>query len=110
MPDVLQLSIMPWDTEIDFSRVLDALWSHGYVVKYATTEKDIFGHIPTWKTHQAINNRESASILPEPTESNTLTHNPMPACKGQGEREKGSKGRGEIFLEFSKTKIRVSMS
>lgn len=69
-PRRLKLNILPWD-EVDFSRVLDALATRGFIVKYAS-EGEEFGHIPSWRRHQVINNRERESELPEPNENNTL--------------------------------------
>ncbi len=63
-PRELKLVALPHD-EVDFSRVLDALATRGYLVKYAC-ENEEYGYIPTWRKHQIINNRESASVLPNP--------------------------------------------
>ena len=63
-PRRLGVQIMPYD-QIDFARVLDALMTRGFLVKYAT-ETGAFGHIPTFAKHQVINNRERPSELPEP--------------------------------------------
>ena len=67
-PRELKLDVLPYD-ECDFSRVLDALATRGFVVKYASTtdEKEVFGFIPSWKDHQFINNKEPKSNIPEPT-------------------------------------------
>jgi hypothetical protein len=71
-PRALKLDVLPYD-DVDFSRVLDALVTHGFVVKYEF-EGDCFGCIPTWSQHQVINNRESASTIPSLEESTTCTH------------------------------------
>jgi hypothetical protein len=71
-PRALKLDVLPYD-QIDFSRVLDALLTHGFIVKYAL-DGDEFGCIPTWSQHQVINNRESTSLLPSSEESTTCTH------------------------------------
>jgi len=63
-PKQLKLDVMPYD-EIDFSRVLDALLTRGFVVKYEVSG-EIYGYIPSWHKHQSINNKESASNLPPP--------------------------------------------
>jgi hypothetical protein len=74
-PLELKLDCLPHD-EVDFSRVLDALATRGFIVKYAL-HGSFFGFIPSWHDHQAINNREAASVLPDPkdcaTESTTST-------------------------------------
>ena len=63
-PRTLKSQVMPHD-DIDFSRVLDALGTRGFVVKYASEGVEV-GWIPSFTRHQVINNRESASSLPPP--------------------------------------------
>jgi hypothetical protein len=69
--DELKLDCLPYD-KVDFSRVLDALATCGYVVDYII-DGNKYGFIPTWHTHQVINNRESASKLPDPTPESIVT-------------------------------------
>ncbi len=66
-PRQLKTDILPYD-DVDFSRVLDALATRGFVVKYAS-EGAWFGCVPSFTTHQVINNREQASILPGPDDA-----------------------------------------
>jgi hypothetical protein len=73
-PRALKLDCLPYD-EVDFSRVLDALTTRGFVVAY-TVDGRQYGYIPTFGRHQVINNREAASDLPNPNEANTLTRAP----------------------------------
>lgn len=61
-PRELKLDVLPFDL-LDFSRVLDALLSRGFVIKYRVGDMWI-GQIPTFTTHQVINNKERASVLP----------------------------------------------
>lgn len=61
-PKELKLDCLPFD-EVDFSRVLDALCTRGFIVKYAV-DGALFGCIPSWSRHQVINNRETESVLP----------------------------------------------
>lgn len=63
-PENLKLDILPFD-DLDFSRVLDALVTRGFIVKYVHSGKQ-YGLIPTFKNHQFINNKENPSILPAP--------------------------------------------
>lgn len=102
-PNRLKLAVLPYDT-CDFERVLDALLTRGFVVKYAHAAR-LYGVIPTFGTHQVINNRESASILPEPNENNILDviltrdprvidASPTPLSLAQGEG-KGREGKGK---------------
>lgn len=106
-PRQLKLDALPFD-DVDFSRVLDALTTRGFIVRYAV-DGDEYGCIPSWRTHQAINNREVASEIPSPnstaTESVTSTRaarvdhasttplDPAPV-EGKG-REGKRKGREE---------------
>jgi len=92
----LKLDCLPYD-DVDFSRVLDALTTRGFIQRYTVNSVD-YGFIPTWKSHQIINNREAASELPEPNENNILTRasrvddaTVTPLCKIQGEG-KGREG------------------
>jgi len=66
-PRQLKSDILPHD-DVDFSRVLDALWTRGFIRRYRVEGND-YGYIPTWDKHQIINNRESNSEIPEPSES-----------------------------------------
>ena len=63
-PRELKLGVLPYD-EVDFSHVLDALETRGYIVRYEVGGES-YGYLPSWKLHQFVNNRESASQLPEP--------------------------------------------
>ncbi|HJV52837.1 MAG TPA: hypothetical protein VJ652_15320, partial [Noviherbaspirillum sp.] len=101
-PRTLKLDILPHD-ELDFSRVLDALWTRGFVRRYVIDGED-FGVIPTFRKHQVINNKESESELPEPDEFSYLSVpctrdprvddvTPTPLFLDQGER-KGKEGKG----------------
>ena len=53
-PRALKLDVLPYDM-VDFSRVLDALTTRGFVVKYEV-DGEVFGEIPSFKRHQTINN------------------------------------------------------
>lgn len=107
-PRTLKLAVLPHD-DVDFSRVLDALATRGFIVKYASEGVE-YGFIPTWEKHQVLNNRETESDLPEPEESlyismtstrearvNDATGTPV---KGKGRERKGKEGEGkEITVE-----------
>lgn len=95
-PRSLKTDCLPYDG-VDFSRVLDALASRGFIVKYEVAG-ELYGYIPSFKTHQVINNREAKSDIPEPNENNILTRqardtdaSATPLEKDQGE----GKGREE---------------
>lgn len=67
----LGAQMLPYDN-IDFSRVIDALWTRGFLEKYAENGRE-YGVISSFLEHQVINNKEKASVLPEPNENNILT-------------------------------------
>jgi len=63
----LKSDILPY-WEGDFSRVLDALATRGFIVRYACGTRE-YGWIPKLKAHQCFNNREADSTLPAPPEN-----------------------------------------
>jgi len=73
-PRQLKLDCLPYD-EVDFSRVLDALSTRGFIVKYVVDGRE-YGCVPSWNDHQVINNREKPSSIPEPNDTNVLTREP----------------------------------
>jgi len=63
-PRPLKSLILPyWDG--DFSRVLDALVTRGFLVRYTVAGRE-YGLVRTFAQHQVINNRETESKLPPP--------------------------------------------
>lgn len=87
-PRVLKLDCLPHD-DVDFSKVLDALWESGFIIKYQVDGSE-YGAIPSWKDHQHINAREAESKLPEPSEECTCMHM---RAHGEGKgREREGKG------------------
>lgn len=70
-PRTLKAQVLPHDN-LDFSRVLDAWLSRGFVRKYRV-EGTWYGWIPTFTKHQVINNRESASDLPSIQEAEEVS-------------------------------------
>lgn len=63
-PRQIKTDVLPYD-DCDFSRVLDALLTRGFIWKYEW-ERVEYGFVPSFTTHQVINNREIASSLPDP--------------------------------------------
>jgi len=102
-PRRLGIQILPYD-DADFSRVLDALTTRGFIVKYASST-GVFGCIPTFSRHQVINNRERESDLPDPSQcvqTETFdacgTREPRDDHAGKAEgkgREQGREGNKE---------------
>ena len=105
-PRRLKTLILPYD-EVDFSRVLHALTTRGFVVRYASGTRS-FGYIPSFLRHQVINNRESKSELPDPlscldsdacaTRAPRVNHacaTPLVQDQGEGKGREGNKeGKG----------------
>lgn len=79
-PRRLGVQILPYD-QVDFSRVLDALHTRGFILRYVSDEAH-FGVIPSFNRHQVINNRERESELPEP-----LQYIDSDACLTRGSRD-----------------------
>jgi len=67
----LGVAILPYD-QIDFSRVLDALTTRGFIKKYRVAGV-WYGVIPSFGRHQVINNRESKSEIPPISDADELT-------------------------------------
>jgi hypothetical protein len=97
-PRSLKLDVLPYD-DCDFSRVLDALMTRGFVQKYEVDGEE-YGVIPTFAKHQIINNRESESELPGPPEfleeSSTSTRDSRVENASSTRHEgKGKEGKGK---------------
>lgn len=95
-PRQLKTQILPYD-DVDFSRVLDALLTRGFIGKYAVEGYE-YGYVPGFLDHQVINNRERDSSLPEPNEINELAResrvgHATGACTS-GREGKGRGGKG----------------
>ncbi len=65
-PRAIKTDVLPYD-QVDFPRVLDALVTRGFVVRYRVDGKE-YGFVPGFSKHQVINGRETESKLPAPTE------------------------------------------
>lgn len=99
----LKAEVFPYD-DIDMARVLDALATRGFVVRYVCKGR-VYGFIPGFLRHQVINNREAKSELPSPPknveETNDCTGDarevdasPTREVRALGER-KGREGKGK---------------
>jgi|SRR5882762_1640925 len=69
-PRSIRAEVFPFDT-FDISRVLDALASRGFLVKYECNG-ELFGWVKSWTSHQFINNKEPQSSLPNPIDNEQL--------------------------------------
>jgi len=61
-PRTLKADVLPHDP-VDFSRVLHAWLTRGFIVKYRVGN-EWFGWVPTFRKHQVVNTRETASVMP----------------------------------------------
>jgi hypothetical protein len=61
-PRAIKLDCLPFDN-VDFADVLEALYQHGFILKYEF-DGEIYGCIPNWAKHQVINVREAKSTIP----------------------------------------------
>lgn len=104
-PLALKAAVLPY-WQGDFSRVLDALATRGFIVRYASGTRE-YGIVRTFKRHQAINGREPASSLPAPpkeylaipdtpgrVEDASSTRRPRDTCTPAGTEGNGTEGRG----------------
>lgn len=114
-PRALKAEILPYD-DVDFSRVLHAWATRGFVVKYASPDGKEWGYIPSWADHQVINNRESPSDAPDPATCETVktsTREPRvphaSATRGQSGKAEG-KGREGNGREGNGTRTHTSVA
>ncbi len=103
-PEELKLDCLPWD-EVDFSRVLHALTTRGFIQHYRVQDRE-YGVIPSFTRHQVINNKEARSEIPAIelgelisdaclTRASRVPHAcPEPLSLSQGEG-KGREGKGK---------------
>jgi hypothetical protein len=94
-PNTIKLDVLPFD-DVDFSRVLDALATRGFIVQYASQDGELYGFVPTFLEHQVINNRESKSLILSPFDA-CATRDPRGLCMhmGKGKEGKGKEGKGK---------------
>jgi hypothetical protein len=91
-PRELKIGILPYD-ELDFPRVLDALVTRGFVQRYEVNGEN-YGSIPSWHSHQVINNREAQSQIPAPTQ--ILLSQDVDACGTREAREQDASTTREV--------------
>jgi len=99
-PRRLGVQILPYD-QVEFSRVLHALATRGFVVLY-TVGDACFGCIPSFERHQIVNNRESDSVIPDMDSEGAdkaLDEEKIDACLTRASRQKDAcltpaKGKG----------------
>lgn len=104
----LGIQILPYDG-LDFSRVLDALATRGFIRKYRVGDA-WFGVIPSFPRHQIINNRERDSDLPNP-----IDYEQFDACITRASRDdhaskEEGKGRERNGREGEQTRCERGVS
>jgi len=94
-PNTIKLDVLPFD-KVDFSRVLDALATRGFIEQYSSEDGEMYGFVPSFLEHQVINNRESQSLIPSPFDT-CITRDPRGLCllKGKGREGKGREKEGK---------------
>ena len=94
-PNQIKLDVLPYDN-CDFSRVLHALASCGFIEQYQADDGKLYGFIPSFSNHQVINNRESESVIPSPFDaSSTRDPHDLSKYKWKGKEGKGKEGKGK---------------
>jgi hypothetical protein len=114
-PRRLGIQILPYDN-VDFSRVLHALSTRGFVVIYRVDDV-CFGCIPGFQKHQIVNNRESFSSIPSHESENASFPNSseeLDAWVTRGSRAKdalstpakgkGREGKGRESVETTRAR------
>lgn len=76
-PRQIKIDILPYDDDIDFSMVMDALALYGFIIKY-TSNGEEFGFIPSFLNHQTINSKEAQSTIIDPYSDDSTIN----ACEG----------------------------
>ena len=111
-PERLKVGCLPYD-KVDFSRVLHALVTRGFIEKYACKDR-VYGWIPSFLTHQVINNKEKPSCIPsiEESDGSTRASRDGNACltplnldqgEGKGREGKGKEGEQRVFDAWNET-------
>jgi len=102
-PEELKTAICPYDA-LDFSRVLDALTTRGFLVHYASRGSE-YGVVLTFTLHQVVNNREAPSTIPSHEDTTTSTCDPRvpDACARVGiPNQKGTEPEPEPIVPRTK--------
>jgi hypothetical protein len=106
-PREMKLDILPYD-DVDFSRVLHALATRGFLVQYEC-DGVMYGWVPSFTQHQSINNKETASVIPpfEPeyqrddhaSATREARDEHAPSMKRREEKRREEKGREDSLSE-----------
>ena len=100
-PLKLGAHILPYDG-VDFSRVLDALLTRGFLEKYRTVSGEELGRIPTFLEHQNINPKESKSPYPPLGKMTRVNHDNESFNLGRENSNIDSRASGEELTRESR--------
>lgn len=64
-PKQLKLDVLPYDEDVDFDKVMEALLIEGYLAQYTVDNKQ-YGWIISFAEHQRVRSDEAQSTLPAP--------------------------------------------
>lgn len=93
----LKAQVLPHD-ELDFSRVLHAWMTRGFIRKYRVDD-EWYGWIPTFTKHQVINNRESPSTLPSIESADEVFQEDTNASGTRQARDGDASGTREVHAQ-----------
>jgi hypothetical protein len=88
-PNTLKMRYFPGDN-CDINDMADELVNKGMLVIYEVDDKQ-YAEIPTFSTHQVINNRESPSVIPSRVDHASNTR--QTRVKAEGKEGREGKGR-----------------
>lgn len=90
-PKTFKMRYFPGDEALDIHTLCDELITRGLVVLYG----DEFAHVPTFKTHQHINPRETPSQLPDPPQNTTRGARVSTRQARDSDAQGGREGKGK---------------
>lgn len=95
-PETLKYRYLPKD-QVSIDDLADELVSQGLIVLMVGTDGRDYASIPSFKSHQVINNRESESILA------SRVKGASPRVQGEGKEGREGKGREDLEPDGSVT-------
>lgn len=88
-PRALKPDILPYDDDVDFGALLEALADAKLLIKY-DVDGETYGSIPSWNLHQIIRADEAKSRIPAPPLCDVSDTNPLLNSNGFVTNPKGS--------------------
>ena len=100
-PKTLKFRYLPADS-VNIEKIAEELIEEGMITIYEVDGNE-YCEIPSFTSHQVINNRERESEIPELDSDASATR--QPRVKAEGRKEgKGKEGKGTSALDFEKIK------